>query len=187
MWIFRTGSPRQIAAGIALLRLITGVVFIAHGAQKLFTMGLAAITEGFTQMGVPLPGVTAPMITLLELGGGLLLVVGLLTRPAALLLACDMAGAVLLVHLKSGFFLPAGYEFALLLGVAMIALVLTGAGAYSLDAMIARDGLPQGRPAEEPGAPPTPARPAPPAVTEPKPRWASRSTRPERGRPTPKS
>ena len=54
MWLFSPGSPRQIAIGILLVRVITGVVFIAHGAQKLFTMGLAGVVGGFTQMGVQL-------------------------------------------------------------------------------------------------------------------------------------
>jgi putative oxidoreductase len=144
MGLFRTGSPRQTAIAIALLRVLGGVVFIAHGAQKVFTMGVPAVTGMFTQMHLPMPGLTAPMIAFLELGGGALLVLGLLTRVVAFLLACDMAGAIVFVHLANGFFLPMGYEFALVIGVLMVALVLIGGGPFSIDARLAR-GAPPGR------------------------------------------
>jgi putative oxidoreductase len=142
MWLFRTGSPRQIAAGITLLRVISGCIFVAHGAQKAFTMGIPAIVGGFTQMGVPMPEITAPLIAYLEVVGGALLILGLLTRPMAFLLACDMAGAILFVHLQAGFFLPMGYEFALLLMLLLVALLLTGPGPWSIDEAIARRGAP---------------------------------------------
>jgi putative oxidoreductase len=185
MWLFQSGSPRQIWAGLALLRVLGGVVFFAHGAQKLLTIGLAGVVQGFTQMGVPLPGLTAPMITFLELGGGLMLVVGLLTRAWALLLACDMVSAILLVHLSAGFFLPQGYEFALTMLVAMVTLVLTGAGAYSLDAMIARAATPkpaEALPAVRPTTLPAPATPPPLPAETPQPRWASKRPAPSRSR-----
>jgi putative oxidoreductase len=84
-------------------------------------------------MGIPFPGITAPMISYLEIIGGLVLIVGFLTRVAAILLAADMVGAVVLVHLPAGFFLPTGYEFALTLMVILIAVVLMGPGAFSVD------------------------------------------------------
>ena len=131
-----TGKSIAVDAGLATLRVALAVVFFAHGAQKVFQYGIPGVTQGFTQMGVPLPGITAPLVAGLELVGGLLLLVGLLTRPIALLLAIDMLAAMLLVHLKNGFFLPNGVEFTLILFAASLALVMTGAGALSLDAVI---------------------------------------------------
>lgn len=132
-----SSSPRQQGIGLAIVRIITGIIFIAHGYQKLFVFGLAGVTEGFTKMGVLLPSVSAPLVTMLEFFGGIGLVIGLLTRLIALGLAIDMLGAIFLVHLANGFFLPTGYEFALMLMVASLALFLGGPGRLSIDEMIA--------------------------------------------------
>ena len=130
-------TNKAVDAALAIVRVATAVIFIAHGWQKFFQYGLAGVTQGFAQMGIPLPGIAAPFIAGLELVGGALLLVGLLTRPIALLLAIDMLGAMVLVHLKNGFFLPNGFEFTFILLATSLALALTGAGAYSVDAVIA--------------------------------------------------
>ena len=135
MLFFRSSSPRQLSLGLAALRVAVATIFIKHGAQKLFVFGFSGVTGAFTQMGVPLPGVTGPFIALLEFFGGIALVIGLLTRLIALGFVCDMLGAILLVQLKSGF---SHYELEFLLLGSSLALVLTGVGEFSVDALLGR-------------------------------------------------
>ena|SRR5687768_14138866 len=135
--LFPTDIRRQ-GIGLAIVRIVTGIVFMMHGQQKLFEYGISGVTQSFTQMGVPLPGISAPLVSLLEFFGGLALVIGLLTRLAAVGLAINMVGAILIVHLAAGFFLPAGYEFALTLLGASVALAIAGPGVFSVDEAIAR-------------------------------------------------
>jgi putative oxidoreductase len=130
--------PQRVSAGLTVLRVVVGLVFVAHGAQKLFTYGLAGVSGSFAGMGVPLPGITGPAVAFLEFFGGIALVLGLLTRLTALGLAINMLGAIFMVHLAAGFFMPQGYEFALALFGASVALALAGAGEYSVDSVIAR-------------------------------------------------
>jgi len=147
MFLFRSPSSRQLSIGLAVLRVAVAAVFINHGRQKLFVYGFAGVTGAFTQMGVPLPGVMGPLIGLLEFFGGIALVVGFLTRLLGVAFAFDMLGAILLVQLKKGF---SGYELEFLLLGASVALFLTGAGTFSVDAFLAGRGkpsVPEDRPA----------------------------------------
>jgi putative oxidoreductase len=135
MRFFRSPSPRQLSIGLAVLRVAVAAVFINHGRQKLFVYGFAGVTGAFTQMGVPLPGITGPFIGLLEFFGGIALALGILTRLFALGFAFEMLVAILLVQLKRGF---SGYELEFLLLASSLALFLAGPGRFSLDARFER-------------------------------------------------
>jgi putative oxidoreductase len=124
--------------GLLLLRIALGVVFVMHGWQKLAVYGISGVAAGFGQMGFPFPMANAALITAVELGGGLLLLAGAGTRIVAAMLAFAMLVATLTVHLKAGFYLPAGYEFTLTLMLVSLALAQTGAGRYSVDARFSR-------------------------------------------------
>ncbi len=128
-----TQSESAQAWGIALVRAIVGIVFLVHGGQKLFVFGIHNVAGMMGSLGIPLPGAAAAVVTFVEFLGGAALLLGLFTRAAALLLAIDMLVAVLKVHLKGGFFLPMGFEYALTLLVVNIALLIAGSGAFAID------------------------------------------------------
>ncbi len=134
------GESSSIASyGPAVLRFVVGLVFIAHGAQKLFGVwgggGLSGTAAGFGQMGLEPAYALAVIAGLVEFGGGILLVLGAFTLPAALLLILQMLVAIWKVHLANGFFLSAnGFEYNLTLIAALACLMLTGPGALSFDA-----------------------------------------------------
>ncbi len=132
-------TPSRLSLGLAVLRVIVGVVFVVHGYEKLFQTGIPGVSGFFAQIGAPLPQLTAPLVSVLEFGGGIALILGLFTPVVAALLAADMLGAALLVHLPNGFSAAnGGYEYVLTLLGASLALALTGPGAYALDALLGR-------------------------------------------------
>jgi putative oxidoreductase len=125
-----------------LVRVTTGLLLIPHGAQKLFGLfggyGLVATGQYFeTQLGLS-PGIAfAGLAGFIEFFGGLALVLGLLTRPAALGVFAVMAVAVVGVHLPNGFFWTSGgVEYPLMWALLSVAILFRGGGAYSLDARL---------------------------------------------------
>ena len=124
------------AWGLLILRVVVGIVFLAHGSQKLFVFGFSRVAQMMGGVGIPLPEISGAVVTLVEFIGGILLILGLFTRWAALLLAIQMSVAVLAVHLKGGLFLPRGFEYALTLLAACAALALAGPGAAALDSKL---------------------------------------------------
>jgi putative oxidoreductase len=127
----------RVDLALVVLRVLVGIIFLAHGGQKLFVYGFDGVAGAFSQMGVPMAGLTGPLTALVEFFGGLALVAGLLTRLAGIGLALTMLGAIMFVHLAAGFFGPQGFEFPLALLAATVAFAIAGAGRFSLDHVIA--------------------------------------------------
>lgn len=136
--------------GPFVLRVMVGITFVAHGAQKLFGIwggaGLAGTGAYFDSIGLSPGFPLAVAVGLTEFGGGLLLVAGALTPFAAGALVLTMLGAILKVHLHNGYFLnwaitPGqghGVEYNLVLIAALLCLAFTGPGAFSIDHRRAR-------------------------------------------------
>lgn len=126
-----------VEVGLLVTRLVLGIVFLAHGTQKVFGWwgggGLSATVVAFGHLGFP-PG-AAYLASFVELLGGIALVLGLLSRAAALALAIEMAVATVRVHLPHGFFMgqPApGIEYSLALLAMAVTVFLAGPGAAAL-------------------------------------------------------
>lgn len=131
--------PHLGNAALLLARIGVGVVFAAHGWQKLFGQGLGATAAGFEKLGVPLPAASALYASVVELVGGIALIVGLAVPVAGVLLALDMLGAFLLVHAGNGIFVTkGGFELVAALGLASLLLAVFGSGRFGLDELIAR-------------------------------------------------
>lgn len=131
----------SIALGLLIIRLVVGLSFMAHGAQKLFGWfgghGPKGTGGWMESMGMK-PGVLmAVMAGLMELIGGLLLATGLFTVVGSIIIIATMLGAIIKVHGANGYWATAnGYEYNLLLIAVAIGLALIGAGDYSLDAVL---------------------------------------------------
>jgi putative oxidoreductase len=129
--------------GLTALRIPVGIIFVAHGAQKLFGWfggyGLEGTGGYMASLGLEPGYLMALLAGSAEFFGGLALVVGLLVRPAAAALAFAMIVAIFSVHIDHGLFMSNnGYEFALALLAASVALAISGAGNGSLDRALAR-------------------------------------------------
>ena len=132
----------QAGYGLTVLRIIAGITFAAHGAQKLFGWfggyGLEGVGQWMESIGLAPGYLLALMAGSAEFFGGLALVVGLLVRPAAISLLIAMLVAIFSVHWVNGFFMSAnGYEYAMILALISATLVIEGAGKLSLDRRIA--------------------------------------------------
>jgi putative oxidoreductase len=127
--------------GLLIIRLVIGVLFIGHGAQKLFGWfggyGLKGTGGWFDSIGMK-PGVTLALLAgLTELFGGLLFALGLLTPLAGIMIAGTMLMAIIKVHAPNGLWSTAnGYEYNLTLLVVAIGIALIGPGQYALDAFL---------------------------------------------------
>ena len=137
-------APMARLASLAPLavRVIVGIIIVAHGLQKL-TGGPANFGQGLAGMGVPLPVLMAYVVTFVELIGGILLIIGLLSRLAALLLTIDLAVAILLVKVNTSLIAPqgsgAGAELDLALIAGLLVILFAGPGKLSLDYALGLD------------------------------------------------
>ena len=122
--------------GLTILRVVLGVIFLAHGVPKLLA-GAEGTTVFFGSLGIPAAGFTAWFITLLESAGGALLLLGWLVTPAALLLAIHMFMGIILAHAPNGFYVigpgQGGIEFNLILIASLLAMIFCGPGLAAID------------------------------------------------------
>ena len=129
-------------AAATVLRIPVGIILAAHGAQKLFGWfggyGLEGTGQWMASIGLEPGYLMALLAGGAEFFGGLALILGLLTRPAALVSAFTMVVAIFSVHISNGLFMSNnGYEFALALFAATLGLAIQGAGSVSVDNLIA--------------------------------------------------
>ena len=121
--------------GAMLLRLILGIVYIMHAYLALVVFGPAGMIAYQVKSGIPFPEIATWYLILAHGLGGILLVLGIYTRWAALANVPVMLGALVFVHLKNGFWAhqsPSGYEYVLVLLVATVAAAMIGGGVLSL-------------------------------------------------------
>ncbi|MCR8643165.1 DoxX family protein [Paenibacillus sp. N1-5-1-14] len=131
----------MLSVGLLIIRVVVGLLFVGHGAQKLFGWfggyGPKGTGGWMESVGIK-PGVQMAILAgLMELVGGLLFAAGLFTWVGAALIVLAMLGAFVKVHFKNGLWITAnGYEYTLVLIAVAVGVALIGAGDYSLDALL---------------------------------------------------
>jgi putative oxidoreductase len=145
-WFFATETSGAVAAALLILRLALGIVILAHGLQKFGLFGgpgLAGTIAFLGMAGIPPAIAILPIVT--ESLGSIFLIFGFLSRLVAFAIAFDMLVAALLVHVKNGFFMNwtgqqkgEGFEFHILAIGIGLAVLVAGAGRYSVDALFSR-------------------------------------------------
>ncbi len=134
------------SSGTLIIRVILGIIMLAHGYVKIFVYGFGGVGAAFTNMGIPLAHLLGPLVAVLEFLGGLILVLGFLTRWVSLLFVIEFLVAIFKVHIPQGFFIGKGpdgnfhygFEFPLLLLFLFISFVITGPGKYSIDYILSK-------------------------------------------------
>jgi putative oxidoreductase len=128
------GTTPDANIGILLLRVFIGAALMTHGIPKMFG-GLSGFTEGVAGMGIPAPQLMAFLAAFAESFGALFLLLGVLTRPSAFLIACTMAVAAVGAHGGQPF---AKQEMAWLYFFPALLFMLKGSGRWSIDFLISR-------------------------------------------------
>ncbi|GAA1763921.1 DoxX family protein [Streptomonospora arabica] len=125
-------------AVVLLVRLCVGVVFIAHGWDKVAGQGVGAIVQSNRELGIPLPELSGAFLAYGELIGGALLLLGVATRAGAAALTVIMVGAWVFVHSGNGLMLDAGgFEYVMVLAAVSLLILAHGPGRFSVDSVLA--------------------------------------------------
>jgi putative oxidoreductase len=122
--------PLNSDLAFLILRLVLGAVMLTHGLPKV--TGFSGTAGFFASAGIPAPTLTAAYAAVVEVGGGILILLGIAVDVVGLLFSLDMIGAITFVHFKNGFSGQGGYEFPLTLLAVAVGLALAGPGAYSV-------------------------------------------------------
>ena len=126
-----------------MIRVVTGLFLMPHGAQKLFGMfdgNPAAIAGFFSKIGIEPAGLMVMAVGTVEFFGGLLLALGLLTRPVALAIFVVLSVAFYKVHMSAGFFASkGGFQYIAMWAILALAFVMRGGGEYSIDRKIGNE------------------------------------------------
>ena len=123
--------PINTDAALLILRVVLGIIMVYHGWPKLTNLG--GTIQGFTGMGIPLPALSAVLATVAEFGGGHLLLLGVHTDIAGLLIPLEMLAPIILVHAKNGFAVSeGGVEWPLALRAMALAIAMAGPGRLSV-------------------------------------------------------
>lgn len=131
--------PAVRDGALLILRLILGVIFVAHGWDKIFVTGVDKTTGHFVAAGIPQAEMTVWLVAIVELVGGALLILGLLAPAVAAVLVIEMLGALWSVHSGNGLFMrDNGAELVLSLIGGLIMVVAFGSGRASLDRVFTR-------------------------------------------------
>jgi putative oxidoreductase len=128
--------------GLAILRVVLGIAMAVHGWSKL-SGGVDGVAGFFGSLGIPLPGLMAWVVTIVELVGGILLIVGFLTQIVGILIALNMLGVILFRFLLQGEpFIENGaitWEKEAVFAAAALCIALAGPGAWSVDDVVAEN------------------------------------------------
>ena len=132
-------KPAVRDAALLVFRAVLGIIFVAHGVDKMFMTGMDETIGQFSAWGVPQPQISAYLAAIGEMIGGAFLVIGLLTTLVAGALALLAACALYFVHLDNGLFATdSGIEYPAVLVVSLLMVVVFGAGRASLDGVLSR-------------------------------------------------
>lgn len=126
----RRAVPLNLDLALLVLRVVLAAVMLAHGLPKI--TGFNGFVGFYGSAGIPAPALAAAFSTAVEVGGAILILLGIAVDIAGLLFAIDMLGAIVFVHFKNGFNAPGGWEFPLTLLAVGAGLAFAGPGAYSV-------------------------------------------------------